>query len=77
MSSNSYHAVYMKEWRLTHPEYVEKGKTITNEFLKNKYQNDPFYREYKKIQAKERYYKIKQLKLQQQLTSNNSSASLL
>lgn len=60
MSSTSYMATYMREYKKTHPEYIEKSKTITNEFLKNKYATDPFYREYKKIQARERYRLKKQ-----------------
>lgn len=51
MSSNPY--------RLKHPEYREKEKTKDAERKKEKYQNDPEYREKIKERTSKNYYKNK------------------
>ena len=66
MSSTTYHAVYMRDYRKNHPEYIDKSKIITNEFLKNKYNNNLEYKEHKKKLALERYYRIKEQKQNKQ-----------
>lgn len=48
------------EFRRTHPEYVARQKKIE----KNRYDNNPEYREMTKKRALERYYRLKALKQQ-------------
>jgi len=60
MSSTSYMALYMKEYRMNNQEYYEKEKTIYN----NKYNTDLEYKENKKKRALDRYYKLKAQKQQ-------------
>jgi len=52
-------AEYMRYYRLEHPDYREKEKIKDNEKKKDKYQNDPDFREKAKKKALERYYKKK------------------
>jgi len=58
MSSTSYMATYMREYRNNNTEFYEKQKANFN----NKYNNDLEYREQKKKKVLERYYKLKQQK---------------
>jgi len=60
MSSTSYMATYMREYRLNKQEYYEKEKTIYN----NKYQTNLEYKEQKKKKALDRYYRLKAEKQQ-------------
>ena len=53
---------YMKTYRLTHPEYREYEKKRDVEYAKNKYDNDPEYKEKKKASALARYYRLKEAK---------------
>ena len=60
MSSTSYMAEYMKEYRINNPEYYEKEKAIYN----NRYKTDLQYKEEKKKKALDRYYRLKSQKQQ-------------
>jgi len=52
----------MKTYRLTHPEYREYERVRDVLYAKNKYDNDPEYRENKKAAALARYYRLKEAK---------------
>lgn len=65
MSSVNYFTAHMREYRLKHPEYDIKDL----EKKREKYQNDPDYRERKKQQALARYYRLKEQK-QQSISTN-------
>ena len=65
MNSVSYITEYMREYRLKHPEYDMKDL----EKKKEKYHNDPDYKEKKKQQALARYYRLKEQKQQAILTN--------
>ena len=60
MSSTSYMAVYMKEYRINNQDYYEKEKAIYN----NRYKTDLHYKEEKKKKALDRYYRLKSQKQQ-------------
>lgn len=60
MSSTTYMATYMREYRLNNQKYYEKEKTIYN----NRYQTDEQYKEQKKKKALDRYYRLKAEKQQ-------------
>ena len=46
-------------YRRSKPEYYEEEKIKDRQRMKNKYTNDPEYREYKKNQSKIRYQQLK------------------
>jgi len=54
---------YATLYRLNHPEYYEKEKIKDNERMKQKYANNPEYKEQVKKRALERYYRLKQEKM--------------
>ncbi len=54
---------YSSQYRKDHPEWREAEKIRNNEREKNKYNNDPNYKEQVKKRALERYYRIKEAKL--------------
>ena len=54
---------YTTQYRRDHPEWREAEKLRNNEREKNRYNNDPEYREQIKKKALERYYRMKQEKL--------------
>lgn len=56
---SSYSTIYRKE----HPEFREKEKIKNNEREKARYNNDPAYRERVKQRALDRYYRMKEAKL--------------
>jgi len=64
MSSTTYMATYMREYRVNNQEYYEKEKEVYN----NRYKTDLQYKEEKKKKALERYYRLKEQK--QQIPSN-------
>ena len=49
-------------YRHNHPEYAQKEKEKTREYIVNRYNNDPEYRELLKKRALAYYYKKKQAK---------------
>ncbi len=49
-------------YRHNHPEYAQKEKEKTREYIVNRYNNDPAYRELLKKRALAYYYKKKQAK---------------
>ena len=49
-------------YRHSHPEYAQKEKEKTREYIMNRYNNDPEYRELLKKRALAYYYKKKQAK---------------
>jgi hypothetical protein len=53
---------YMKNYRLTHPEYREYERKRDVIYAKTKYDNDPEYKEKKKAAALARYYRLKEAK---------------
>ena len=53
---------YMKNYRLTHPEYREYERKREVIYAKTKYDNDPEYKEKKKAAALARYYRLKEAK---------------
>ena len=53
---------YMKNYRLTHPEYREYERKRDVVYAKAKYDNDPEYKEKKKAAALARYYRLKEAK---------------
>jgi len=53
---------YMKNYRLTHPEYREYERKRDVIYAKTKYYNDPEYKEKKKAAALARYYRLKEAK---------------
>ena len=54
---------YSTQYRRDHPEWREAEKIRNNEREKNKYNNDPDYKEQVKKRALERYYRMKEAKL--------------
>ena len=50
---------YTSQYRKDHPEWREAEKIRNNEREKNKYNNDPDYKEQVKKRALERYYRMK------------------
>ena len=54
---------YTTKYRREHPELREAEKLRNNEREKNRYNNDPEYREQIKKKALERYYRMKEAKL--------------
>ena len=54
---------YTTQYRRDHPEWREAEKIRNNEREKNKYNNDPDYKEQVKKRALERYYRMKEAKL--------------
>ena len=54
---------YTTQYRRTHPEYYEAEKKRDNERMKAKYANDPERREKVKQRALERYYRLKEAKM--------------
>jgi hypothetical protein len=52
-------ASIIAKYRLEHPEYREQEKIKDNQKKKDKYQNDPDFREKAKKKALENYYKKK------------------
>ena len=54
---------YTTKYRREHPEWRETEKLRNNEREKNRYNNDPEYREQIKKKALERYYRMKEAKL--------------
>ena len=52
-------ASVIAKYRLEHPEYREQEKIKDNQKKKDKYQNDPDFREKAKKKALENYYKKK------------------
>lgn len=54
---------YTTKYRREHPEWREAEKIRNNEREKNRYNNDPEYREQIKKKALERYYRMKEAKL--------------
>lgn len=54
---------YSTKYRREHPEYAAIEKIKTNERVKNLYNNNPEYREKTKQNALNRYYRIKQQKI--------------
>jgi hypothetical protein len=61
MDTQRYITVYMRDYRMKNPNYDIKD----NERKKERYENDIEYRERKKQQALNRYYRLKQEKIQQ------------
>lgn len=57
-------SAYMKSYRSSHPEYYEKEKARNASYGTIKYNNDPEYKEKKKLYARERYYIVKAQKNQ-------------
>ncbi len=57
-------------YRRSNPEYYEEEKKKDAVRMKNKYANDPEYREYMKKYYKERYQRLKAEKLQTQLDNS-------
>jgi hypothetical protein len=47
-------------YRQNNPEYAQKEKEYVINYIKNKYANDPEYREKMKKQSLARYYKKKE-----------------
>ena len=47
-------------YRHSHPEYAQKEKEKTREYIMNRYNNEPEYRELLKKRALAYYYKKKQ-----------------
>ena len=58
-------AVYIKNYRLEHPDFREKEKTRDRTYANNKYKTDEDNKERKKEYNRQRYYKLKELKLQE------------
>jgi hypothetical protein len=56
-------ASVIAKYRLEHPEYREKEKIKDNQRKKDRYQNDPEFRDKAIKRALERYYKIKEGKV--------------
>jgi hypothetical protein len=54
---------YTSQYRKDHPEWREAEKIRNNEREKTKYNNDPEYKEQVKKRALERYYRMKEAKL--------------
>ena len=54
---------YSTQYRRDHPEWREAEKNRNNELEKNRYNNDPDYKEQVKKRALERYYRMKEAKL--------------
>jgi hypothetical protein len=54
---------YTSQYRKDHPEWREAEKIRNNEREKKKYNNDPDYKEQVKKRSLERYYRIKEAKL--------------
>jgi hypothetical protein len=52
-------AEYMRNYRLEHPEYKEKENENMKKKLKERYSNDAEYREKKKKDALDMYYRRK------------------
>jgi hypothetical protein len=55
-------ASVIAKYRLEHPEYREQERIKDNERKKDKYQNDPEFREKAIKRALDRYYKKKEEK---------------
>jgi hypothetical protein len=54
---------YTSQYRKDHPEWREAEKIRNNEREKKKYNNDPDYKEQVKKRALDRYYRMKEAKL--------------
>ena len=54
---------YTTQYRREHPEWREAEKIRNNEREKNRYNNDPDYKEQVKKRALERSYRMKEAKL--------------
>ena len=54
---------YTSQYRKDHPEWREAEKIRNNELEKKKDNNDPDYKEQVKKRALERYYRMKEAKL--------------
>jgi hypothetical protein len=54
---------YTTQYRRDHPEWREAEKIRNNEREKSRYNNDPNYKEQVKKRALERYYRMKEAKL--------------
>ncbi len=54
---------YTSQYRKDHPEWREAEKVRNNEREKRKYNNDPEYKEQVKKRALDRYYRMKEAKL--------------
>lgn len=54
-------AEYMRQYRKDHPEYTKRENENLKEKLKNRYMNDPEYRERKKKVASEYYHSHKKV----------------
>jgi hypothetical protein len=60
---NKHMSSYSTKYRREHPEYYEKEKSNDRERIKNKYHNNPEYREKVKQQALARFYRLKEPKM--------------
>ena len=60
-------------YRQNNPEYYKLEQQRKNEREKLQYQNDPVYKQRKIDQAKARYLRKKQLKLNESSSSNESN----
>ena len=65
------HAEYVRNYRLTHPEYREIEKAKDREYTNNRYKNDEEYRKKTIDNAKARYIRLKELKKSQVNTEDN------
>lgn len=57
---NAYMREYMKKYRKNNTEFYEKEKKYISNYLKNRYNTDPEFREKKNKQNLENYHKKRQ-----------------